>query len=52
VVQKGQRWYGVWWGNDGWQWVLDFREFGGVWVERNEEGRGRGIRHYSEWEEK
>jgi hypothetical protein len=42
----------VWWGNDGWQWVLDFREFGGVWVERNGEGRGRGIRHYSEWEEK
>jgi hypothetical protein len=52
VMQKGRQWYGGWWGSDGWWWVLDFREFGGVWEERNEEGRGRGVRRYSEMGER
>jgi hypothetical protein len=49
LMQKGQRWYGGWWGSDGWWWVLDFREFGGVWEERNGEGRGEAYIATVKW---
>jgi hypothetical protein len=40
MVERGRRWYGGWWGSDGWWWVWIL---GIDWEEENREGRGRGL---------